>query len=127
MSDPELLIERLTTILEALERVPKRFAGINTPADFLASDSGTDRMDAICMVLIAVGEEFKAIDRTTKGALLNRYPDVKWRGIIGVRDVLAHGYFQVNAEQLFGICHDNIPQLIETVRTMIEDVKHDAT
>ena len=45
-----------------------------------------------------------------------------WRGVIGVRDFLAHGYFQVNAEQLFGICRDDIPELIRTVRKMIEEL-----
>ena len=38
--DSRLLRERLTSILEALERIPRRFAGINTPADFYATDAG---------------------------------------------------------------------------------------
>ena len=80
-------------------------------------------MDAICMILIAAGEEIKNIDRKTEGKLLSRYPGIKWRGAMGVRDVLAHGYFQVNAEQLFDICQNDIPELIETVTKMIEDVK----
>ena len=42
---------------------------------------------------------------------------------MGVRDVLAHGYFQVNAEQLFDICQNDIPALIETVKTMIVDIE----
>lgn len=122
--DRELLVDRLRTLLEALERIPRRFAGIATPGDFTASDAGIDRMDAICMILIAAGEEIKSIDRKTDGELLSRYPDVKWRGVMGVRNVLAHGYFQVNAEELFAICQDDIPDLIETVKTMIEDVEH---
>lgn len=126
MYEPELLIERLTSILEALERIPRRFDGIVSPDDFLASESGIDKMDAICMILIAVGEEIKDIDRKTGGELLGRYPEVKWRGVMGVRDVLAHGYFQVNTEQLFGICRDNIPHLIETVRRIILDLKSGA-
>jgi uncharacterized protein with HEPN domain len=124
--DRELLIERLTILLEALERIPRRFAGIKTPNDFLATDAGVDRMDAICMILIAAGEELKSIDRVTQGQLLSRYPNVAWRGAMGVRDVLAHGYFQVNAEQLFAICRDDIPTLIQTVRTMIEDTQRGA-
>ena len=124
MSDSDVLIERLTSILEALERIPRRFAGIESPSDFTATDAGIDRMDAICMILIAAGEELKAIDRRTLGQLLSRYPNVEWRGVTGVRDVLAHGYFQVNTEQLFGICRDDIPQLIETVRKMMQDLKH---
>ena len=34
MYDPEVLLERLRSLLEALERIPRRFAGIQTPADF---------------------------------------------------------------------------------------------
>ena len=126
MYDPELLVERLRTLLEALERIPRRFADIATPGDFYANDAGIDRMDAICMILIAAGEELKSIDRKTEGKLLSRYPVVKWRGAMGVRDVLAHAYFQVNAEQLYDICANDIPALIETVKIMIEDIEQGA-
>ena len=124
MYDREVLVDKLKTLLEALERIPRRFSSIAEPADFYGSDEGIDRMDAICMILIAAGEEFKSIDRKTDGNLLSRYPDVKWRGVMGVRDVLAHGYFQVNAEQLYDICQNDIPELIETVKLMIADVEH---
>ena len=124
MYDPDLLLEKLQTLLEALERIPRRFAEIAAPDDFYANDAGIDRMDAICMILIAVGEELKNIDHKTEGKLLSRYPGVRWRGAMGVRDVLAHGYFQVNAEQLFDICRNDIPALIETVKTMIKDIEH---
>lgn len=124
MYERNILIERLENILEALNRIPRRFAGIDNPDDFIVDEAGIDRMDAICMILIAVGEEFKAIDRKTEGALLSRYPEIKWRGVIGVRDVLAHGYFQVNTEELFRICKDDIPRLIDVVQTMLKDL-HD--
>jgi uncharacterized protein with HEPN domain len=123
MYDPELLVEKLQTLLEALERIPRRFADIDSPADFTSSDAGIDRMDAICMILIAAGEEIKNIESKTEGKLLSRYPDIKWRGVMGVRDVLAHGYFQVNADQLFAICQKDIPALIRTVKSMIEDIQ----
>lgn len=126
MYDRDVLVEKLKTIHEALLRIPRRFVGIGAPEDFTASDAGIDRMDAICMILIAAGEEFKSIDRKTSGELLARYPDVKWRGIMGVRDVIAHGYFQVNAEQLFEICKSDIPSLIETVEAMIKDIDNGA-
>ncbi len=125
MSERALLRERLQMILGALERIPRRFAAINTPADFVTSQSGIDLMDSICMVLIAAGEEFKKIDRETEGSLLVRYPQVTWRGAIGLRDVLAHGYFQIDPEQLYAICNENIPSLIETVQEMIQDLEDD--
>lgn len=82
-------------------------------------------MDSICMVLIATGEEFKKLDRETEGRLLAGYPQISWRGAIGLRDVLAHGYFQIDPEQLYAICSENIPSLIETVREMIQNLEDD--
>jgi hypothetical protein len=52
MYDPDLLREKLQTLLEALERIPRRFSEIATPDDFYATDAGVDLMDAICMILI---------------------------------------------------------------------------
>ena len=79
-------------------------------------------MDSICMVLIACGEEFKKIDRQTKGKLFERFPQVQWRGAIGLRDVLAHGYFNVDPDQLFVICNERVPELIRALETMIHDL-----
>ncbi len=123
MYDTKLLHERLISVLGALERIPRRFAGISSPSDFTNTDSGVDRMDSICMILVAVGEEFKALDRKTEGKLLSRYPAINWRGVIGVRDFLAHGYFHIDPDLLFAICRDNVPSLIETVRKMITDLE----
>ena len=122
MFDSALLREQLETVLEALERIPRRFAGISRAEGFCCSPEGVDRLDAICMILIAVGEAFRKIDRKTEGKLLARYPQVDWPGVRGVRDVIAHGYFDIDAEEVFGICRDDIPVLIETVRKMIEEL-----
>ena len=122
MSDPSLLRERLESVLEALERIPRRFADVPTAEHFAESEKGRDRLDSICMILIAVGEAFKQIDRTTEGKLLAHYPEVDWSGVMGVRDVIAHGYVDVDLEEVFGICQTDIPSLICTVRKMLEEL-----
>ena len=125
MSDGFLVTERLEEVLEALERIPRRFSAITEPEDFFDNPEGQDRLDAICMVLVAVGEAFKQVDRQTDGKLLARYSGVDWTGVKGVRDVIAHGYFDVDAEEVFAICRDDIPVLIDTVRTMLNDLADD--
>ncbi|MES1945476.1 hypothetical protein PC39_15212 [Salinisphaera sp. PC39] len=126
MSRDALIVERLEDVLEALERIPRRFTGISTPEDFYDTAEGQDRLDAICMVLVGVGEAFKQVDRKTDGKLLARYPGVDWTGVKGVRDVIAHGYFDVDAEQVFAICRNDIPVLIETVLAMLNDLADDS-
>ena len=126
MSEDQRLWERVQMVLSALERIPARFSSIKEPSDFVTSESGIEHMDSICMVLIAAGEEFKKIDRTTEGKLFAQYPQIEWRGAIGLRDVLAHGYFQIDPEQLYKICNHSIPQLIETLRQMIRDLQQNS-
>ena len=55
MSDIELIGEILTQITEASQRIERRFISITKPDDFLDSEDGVDRLDAICMMLIAIG------------------------------------------------------------------------
>jgi uncharacterized protein with HEPN domain len=123
MYEESLLLERLEMLLSALERIPRRFLRIKTANDFLNSDDGLDKLDAICMILVATGEAFKQIDRKTHGEFLNRYLQIDWKGVKGVRDVVAHGYFDIDAEQVFTICHTDIPILIKVVQEMIANIK----
>jgi uncharacterized protein with HEPN domain len=119
MFDAELVIEILHQIHEAGKRIERRFAPIRHPDDFLANDDGLDRLDAICMMLIAIGESLKNLDKITGGELLKKYPEIDWRGAKGVRDIISHHYFDLNAEAIFGICGSNIPDLTDTIARMI--------
>lgn len=124
MYDRQEMLTLLQQMLEALERIPRRSASINSPDDFIADDAGQEHLDSICMILVAVGEAFKQLDGKTKSMWLMRYPQIPWRDVIGVRNVIAHGYFDVDAEQVFQICKEDIPKLIATVRTMIRDLQN---
>ncbi len=90
MYDVALLLEKLEQIDEALAKIKRRFVSIDSSDDFLDSDRGQDMLDGIAMMLIAVGENFKTIDKETEGKLLAHYPNIHWHGVKGVRDVLAH-------------------------------------
>lgn len=123
MYNRAFVLEKLENILKSLQHIPRRFADIEEPSDFRKDNDGIDRLDGICMSLIAVGEAFKRIDEKTNGELLENYPEIEWRGVIGVRNVIAHGYFDVDVEQVFDICQHDIPELIAVVERMIGDLK----
>jgi len=124
MYDVTLLLEKLEQIDEALARFERRFASINSPDDFLDSDKGLDMLDGIAMMLIAIGENFKKIDKETEGKMLaQNYPDIHWSGIKGVRDILSHQYFNIDAEEIYYICKDDLQPLRNAVREMIKELK----
>lgn len=118
MFDSDLVKEILRQILAAAARIERRFQNISDPDDFLISEEGVDKLDAICMMLIAIGENLKNLDKVTGGKLLSRYPEVDWKGAKGMRDIISHHYFDLNAEAVFSICRDRIPGMIKTVQKM---------
>ncbi|MDY0221947.1 MAG: DUF86 domain-containing protein [Desulfobacterium sp.] len=118
MFDRELAKEILKQIMAAANRIERRFNGVCSSDDFLLSDAGTDKLDAICMMLIVIGENLKNLDKVTGGKLLAQYPDFDWKGAKGMRDIISHHYFDLNAEVVFSVCKERIPGLIETVIQM---------
>ena len=128
MYDVTLLLEKLVQIDDALAKIERRFANISSPDDFLDSDEGLDMLDGIAMMLIAIGENFKKIDKETEGKMLaQNYPDIHWSGIKGVRDILSHQYFNIDAEEIFYICTDDLQPLRNAVREMIKELKNGET
>ncbi|MGC8638040.1 MAG: antitoxin [Athalassotoga sp.] len=80
MYDKTLIEEKFEQIKAALLKIQKRFDGISKPDDFLFNDSNLDKLDAISMMLIAIGESFKKIDKETNGKLLVHYLKIDWKG-----------------------------------------------
>ncbi len=123
MSDMALAREILRQILWSAETIGNRFAPISSPDDFTASDKGMEKLDAICMQLIALGESVKNLEKSTDGRLLSRYPAIEWKRVMGMRDVISHHYFDLDAEIVYSVCTDHIGELAEEVRKMINDLE----
>lgn len=123
MYDKELVLEVLQQIVNAAEKILNRFQVINRPIDFTDSPDGVEKMDAICMRLIVVGESLKNLDKITSGTFLLQYPDVDWKKAKGMRDILTHHYDDINAEAVFLTCRDKIPRLLKTIQKMIKELK----
>lgn len=121
MHDRELALGILHRILDAARCIGERFAAIQTPGDFVSTPAGREKLDAICLPLSAIGESLKKIDRITGGALLSQYPAIDWKGAKATRDIIVHGYFDIDEEIVFDICRNLLPPLIETVRAIIRD------
>jgi uncharacterized protein with HEPN domain len=123
MPDKALLVETLTQILIAAGRILKRFEPIRTSDDFLKDEAGLEKLDAICMQLIAIGESLKNVDKITDKKLLSNYPAVDWKSVKGMRDIISHHYFDLDAEAVFDVCKNDMQALKETVKQILLDVQ----
>jgi len=121
MYDKQLASEILSQILGACERIMQRTAPILSSDDFLDTEPGLEKLDAVCMQLIATGESLKNLDKVTRGTLLDKYPEFEWKKAMGMRDIIAHHYFDLNADIVFDVCKNEIPKLARMIRTMLEN------
>lgn len=121
MSDKALVKEIIQQILMAISRIERRASAINNANDFIASNAGIDMLDSIAMMLITIGESCKNLDKITDGTLLARYPEMDWKGAKGMRDVISHHYFDINAEIVFSVCRKQVPLLRITFESMLRD------
>lgn len=122
MYDKDVVLEILRSILSATEKIQKKMIVISAPEDFYASEEKQDILDILCMQLTAIGEGLKQVDKLTESRLFANYPQVDWKGIKGIRDVIAHQYFNVSAEAVFESCKKDIPLLMESVKTIINSL-----
>lgn len=109
------LLERIT---QSLEIILERCAEIYTVNDFLNSPEGMSLLDGVCMKLIAVGESIKKLDKITNNQLLPHYPLIPWREIMGMRDIIVHHYFEIDADVILATVRDGIPPLLTTIKEM---------
>ncbi len=122
MPDKELVREILSQIDKALETIKFRFEPVDSIDYFLETPSGEEKLDSLCMLFIAIGESLKNIDKLTEKKLLSKYENIDWKAIKGMRDVLSHHYFDMNAEAIYNVCTDDIDTLHETIKLMIEEL-----
>ena len=87
--------------------------------DYLLSPEGMKNLAASCMLIEAIGESVKKIDRRTDGKLLLLRPEIPWKLVMGMRDHIAHGYFDIDADVVFLTIKKHLTPLLEAVRFFI--------
>ena len=118
----EMLLSTLEDIKYSLELILKRANNINSSDDFLKDENGLQKLDSIAMRLSAIGEGFKNIDKLSNNQLLIKYPNIPWKNVKGIRDILSHHYFDLDAEVIFNICKKDANELLETTINIIEEL-----
>ena len=83
--------------------------------DFLAD---TQVQDAVLRRLEIMGEAVKNIPQ----ALRDRYPNIPWKKIAGLRDVLIHEYFGVNIRRTWKVAKQDIFELKQKLLQVQRDI-----
>jgi uncharacterized protein with HEPN domain len=115
MSRPREVIDYLRDILDAAESAVQFAAGMDF--DAFAADKKT--IFAVIRALEIVGEATKRIPE----AVRQRYPEVPWRQMAGMRDKLSHDYISVNVRRVFDTLHVDVPPLRPALTRILTDLE----
>ena len=121
MCRKQIILSLLRKILQTVERILANSETINSPSFYLLTPSGMERLESTCMLLIAIGEGVKGVDKLTEKNLFYQYPGIDWKGVMGMRDIIAHHYFDLDAEIVYDVIKNDLPQLRETLEQIINE------
>ena len=122
MHNEELLYYSLKRIASTIERIINNSKTIDDSQYYVLSPAGMERLESTCMLLLAIGESIKGIDKMTQKQLLPNYPEVDWKGAMGIRDIIAHHYFDIDESIVFDVVKNKLPGMLETINKMIEEL-----
>ena len=97
------LKEYLQDIQKSVNTIEKLVSGISF--EQLAEDEKT--LLAVMMSFVIIGEATKAVPQSFR----DKHPEVPWKDMAGMRDNMAHEYFQVDLDVVWQTARDDIPQL----------------
>ena len=113
----EDMLKQIRESIHNLELWNAPYSDVN---EMLSSPDGVKTMAADCMLIEAIGEGFKRIDERTNQMLLPSRPEIPWKALKGMRDHIAHGYFDINNELVWDVVKNDLPDLRDAVDYFLE-------
>lgn len=95
---------------------------VQSSDDYYCSPDGMKNLAASCMLIEAIGESIKQIDKITEGNLLAKRPEIPWKDVIGIRNHIAHGYFDIDGDMVFDVVKNDLDSLLEAIEYFIENI-----
>ena len=105
----------LDDILEAAKKVLEYTAGFSEEQFY--ADRKT--VEAVIWNLQIIGEATKNIPQEIR----SEYPDLPWRDMEGLRDIIVRQYFGIKLDVIWKIIRDDVPLLEKQAREILEQIE----
>jgi len=98
-------------ILDIEEAINKIFDYING-LDFTSFKNDPKTYDSVLHNILIIGEAANKIPREVQ----LKYPAIDWAGIIGMRNIIVHGYFSIDVDIVWKTVTESLPELLEKIK-----------
>lgn len=109
----------LLQIKKAIEQLQDWNKDIQNVDDYYSTPEGMKNLAASCMLIEAIGEGVKQIDKFTQSRLLDERPEIPWQDVIGIRNHIAHGYFDIDGDIVLDVIKNNLDELLTAINYFI--------
>ena len=105
----------LLAILDALKKIQDYVQDFRDSDEFYKD---TRSFDAVMMNFILMGEMIDRITDETKG----KHPEVQWQKAKDFRNLVAHDYLGIDAEEVWQIIQNHVPKLREQAENILSEL-----
>lgn len=97
-------------IIEAIKRILVYMQGV----DFNQLAENVEKQDAILRRIIVIGEATKRLSPEFRQS----HPQVPWKDIAGMRDIVVHNYDQINIQVVWDVVQNDLPDLLTLLNSL---------
>lgn len=116
----ERILLTLSSISDTIGNLIEWNQSVNSADDYYSSPAGMQLLAANCTLLTAIGEGINRINRLAPEFLNSNFPDIPWIDIIGMRNRIAHGYFELDADIVLDAVKSGVPPLQNAILKAME-------
>lgn len=118
--DIQRAIQTFQSIEETIIRLIDWNRNICSTEDYYSTPTGMQLLAANCTLITAIGEGINRVNRILPNFLQSNFPDIPWYAVVGMRNHIAHGYFELDADIVFEAVKNDIPPLKEIIQKAIQ-------
>ncbi|MDE6084800.1 MAG: DUF86 domain-containing protein [Muribaculaceae bacterium] len=119
-NNPESAKLTLQDVLHAIEQLLDWNENVTNVDFYYESQFGMQLLAANCTLITAIGEGINRVNRQTPNFLQNNFPDIPWHAYVSMRNHIAHGYFEIDADLIFDAIQNDFPILRETINNALQ-------
>ena len=122
LDERELVIDILEQIRTGIDQLQDWNAEVTSEDDYYMSSDGMQKLAASCMLIEAIGEGIKQINKITRGELLPERPEIPWSDVVGIRNHIAHGYFHINGALVLSTIRNDLESLQTAIKYFLDTI-----
>ena len=120
----EIIRETLLNIRKSIVLLTEWNKDVKSTDEWNVSPTGMQKLAANCMLIEAIGEAVKQIDKRAGRAFLDQRPEIPWQDVMSMRNHIAHGYFDLDDAYVLSVIQNDLEPLSEAIDFLIQDTNN---